>query len=318
MPKGLNGARRRPLPGRGRRVHTLVTSAGDNCYDSTAREDWEPHADQAGRRHQERGDHAAALYLDRRAFMPAGSSRARRRWPPCRAGVAGPRRRPPGQPLRPPATRPSITCPDAHDQVPGRDHLQQLLRVRHQQGRPGAPRGHAQAAPVEGAGGRACAQAATFDVDDILKMAPLEERVYRLRCVEGWSMVIPWIGFPLSALLKRVEPTSQAKYVEFTTLVDPEQFPGQKKGLLQLRRPRLALHRGAAPRRGAAPADPAHGRHVRPGAAEPERRADPRGHPVEVRLQERQVHRAHPAHRRASRRRRGTRRRRRSTASTPT
>jgi sulfoxide reductase catalytic subunit YedY len=73
---------------------------------------------------------------------------------------------------------------------------------------------------------------ATFDVDDILKMAPLEERVYRLRCVEGWSMVIPWIGFPLSVLLKRVEPTGTAKYVEFSTLVDPVQFPGQRKGFL--------------------------------------------------------------------------------------
>jgi sulfoxide reductase catalytic subunit YedY len=71
----------------------------------------------------------------------------------------------------------------------------------------------------------------TFDIDDVLKMAPLEERVYRLRCVEGWSMVIPWIGFPLSVLLKRVEPTGAAKYVEFSTLVDPEQFPGQRKGL---------------------------------------------------------------------------------------
>jgi sulfoxide reductase catalytic subunit YedY len=70
-----------------------------------------------------------------------------------------------------------------------------------------------------------------FDIEDILKLAPLEERVYSLRCVEAWSMVIPWIGFPLAALLKRVEPTGQAKYVEFTTLVDPEQFPAQKKGL---------------------------------------------------------------------------------------
>ena len=71
----------------------------------------------------------------------------------------------------------------------------------------------------------------TFDIDDVLKMAPLEERVYALRCVEGWSMVIPWIGFPLAVLLKRVEPTGAAKYVEFTTLMDPEQFPAQKKGL---------------------------------------------------------------------------------------
>ena len=74
----------------------------------------------------------------------------------------------------------------------------------------------------------------TFDIDDILKMAPLEERVYSLRCVEAWSMVIPWIGFPLATLLKRVEPTGQAKYVELTTLLDPEQFPGQKKGLFNI------------------------------------------------------------------------------------
>jgi len=71
----------------------------------------------------------------------------------------------------------------------------------------------------------------TFDIDDIVKMTPLEERVYSLRCVEAWSMVIPWIGFPLATLLKRVEPMGQAKYVEFTTLVDPEQFPGQKKSV---------------------------------------------------------------------------------------
>ena len=71
----------------------------------------------------------------------------------------------------------------------------------------------------------------TFDIEELLKLAALEERVYSLRCVEGWSMVIPWIGYPLASLLKRVEPTSAAKYVEFHTLVDPEQFPAQKKGL---------------------------------------------------------------------------------------
>jgi sulfoxide reductase catalytic subunit YedY len=70
-----------------------------------------------------------------------------------------------------------------------------------------------------------------FAIDDVLKLAPLEERVYALRCVEGWSMVIPWIGYPLSALLKAVEPTGKAKYVEFTTLLDPEQMPGQRKSL---------------------------------------------------------------------------------------
>ncbi|MES2015162.1 MAG: protein-methionine-sulfoxide reductase catalytic subunit MsrP [Pseudomonadota bacterium] len=66
----------------------------------------------------------------------------------------------------------------------------------------------------------------TLDIDRLLKLAPLEERIYRLRCVEGWSMVIPWVGYSLSALIKQVEPTSNAKFVEFTSLADPKQMPG--------------------------------------------------------------------------------------------
>jgi len=71
-----------------------------------------------------------------------------------------------------------------------------------------------------------------YDIEELMRLFPLEERVYRLRCVEGWSMVIPWIGYPLASLIKRVGPTSKAKFVELTTLLDPEQFPGQRKGLL--------------------------------------------------------------------------------------
>jgi len=66
----------------------------------------------------------------------------------------------------------------------------------------------------------------TYTMEDILKPHDLEERIYRLRCVEAWSMVIPWIGFPLADLLKRFEPTSNAKFVEFETLVDPDTMPG--------------------------------------------------------------------------------------------
>jgi len=66
----------------------------------------------------------------------------------------------------------------------------------------------------------------TFDVDDLLKLAPLEERIYRLRCVEAWSAVVPWVGYPLAELIRRVEPTGNAKFVEFTTLADPQQMPG--------------------------------------------------------------------------------------------
>ena len=66
-----------------------------------------------------------------------------------------------------------------------------------------------------------------FNLEDILKPHSLEERIYRLRCVEAWSMVVPWIGFPLADLLKRFKPTSRAKYVRFETLYDPSQMPGQ-------------------------------------------------------------------------------------------
>jgi sulfoxide reductase catalytic subunit YedY len=68
----------------------------------------------------------------------------------------------------------------------------------------------------------------TFDLDDIQKKFPQEDRIYRLRCVEGWSMVIPWLGFPLASMIDEVEPLSDAKYVRFETLYDPEQMVGQK------------------------------------------------------------------------------------------
>jgi sulfoxide reductase catalytic subunit YedY len=69
-------------------------------------------------------------------------------------------------------------------------------------------------------------------IDDLLKWFPLEERVYRMRCVEAWSMVIPWLGFPMKRLLDRVEPTSKARFVEMTTLLDSEQLPGQESSVL--------------------------------------------------------------------------------------
>ena len=72
----------------------------------------------------------------------------------------------------------------------------------------------------------------TYDLDELLKLIPVEERVYRLRCVEGWSMVIPWLGFSLARLISQVEPTSQAKYVHFITLYDPDQMPNQSTGVL--------------------------------------------------------------------------------------
>ena len=69
----------------------------------------------------------------------------------------------------------------------------------------------------------------TLDIDQLLKLIPAEERIYRFRCVEGWSMVVPWVGIPLASVLKHVGLTSKSKYVEFLTLFDPKQFPAQRE-----------------------------------------------------------------------------------------
>lgn len=82
-----------------------------------------------------------------------------------------------------------------------------------------------------------CARPGVYTLEDILKPHHLEERIYRLRCVEAWSMVIPWIGFPLADLLKRFEPGSRAKFVEFQTLVDPETMPGVRSRFAIIRWP---------------------------------------------------------------------------------
>jgi methionine sulfoxide reductase catalytic subunit len=78
----------------------------------------------------------------------------------------------------------------------------------------------------------AVAKGGTFAIDDLIKPYQLEERIYRLRCVEAWSMVIPWIGFPLGEIIRRAEPTEKAKFVEFTTLNDPKQMPGVRRPVL--------------------------------------------------------------------------------------
>jgi sulfoxide reductase catalytic subunit YedY len=78
-----------------------------------------------------------------------------------------------------------------------------------------------------------CEAPATFGVDDLIKNNKLEERIYRMRCVEGWSMVIPWVGFPLKDLIAAVKPTSKARFVAFETLMRPSEMPGQKWDVLQ-------------------------------------------------------------------------------------
>lgn len=78
-----------------------------------------------------------------------------------------------------------------------------------------------------------CDNPGQYEYDDLIRPFTLEERVYRLRCVEGWSMVIPWVGFSLADLLKQAKPNSKAKFVEFTTLYHPGQMPGQQRSVLQ-------------------------------------------------------------------------------------
>ena len=77
-----------------------------------------------------------------------------------------------------------------------------------------------------------CAKPRTFGIEDLLKLAPMEERIYRLRCVEGWSMVVPWVGYSVSHILRAVEPTGKAKFVEFITLADRAQMPGLRSSVL--------------------------------------------------------------------------------------
>jgi sulfoxide reductase catalytic subunit YedY len=81
--------------------------------------------------------------------------------------------------------------------------------------------------------GGECDKPGIYDYEDIVGPHTLEDRVYRHRCVEAWSMVVPWVGFPLGDLLKRFEPNSDAKYVRFKTLFDPEQMPGQRRAVLR-------------------------------------------------------------------------------------
>ncbi len=109
--------------------------------------------------------------------------------------------------------------------------LQQLLRVLDRQGRRRRRGGEAsrrRAGQVEVGG--LVHKPRVFDLDDLRRLSPPEERVYRMRCVEAWSMVIPWAGYSLSKLLAAVEPTADAKYVAFETLLDPARMPNQKHG----------------------------------------------------------------------------------------
>jgi hypothetical protein len=132
-----------------------------------------------------------------------------------------------------------------------------------------------------------CEKPASFAIDDLIKANTLEERIYRMRCVEGWSMVIPWVGFPLKDLIAQVKPTSKAKFVAFETLMRPSEMPGQRWDTLQ-----WPYREGLRIDEATHPSDPLGRRPVRRCPAQPERRAAAAGRAVEVRVQGHQVDRA--------------------------
>ena len=105
---------------------------------------------------------------------------------------------------------------------------------------------------VEVAG--ACAKPGRYSFEDLIQPHQMEERIYRHRCVEAWSMVVPWNGVPLASVINRLQPTSSAKYVAFETLLDPERMPGQRRRVPVHSRPRAPWHRRSGqPRRNGKP-----------------------------------------------------------------
>jgi methionine sulfoxide reductase catalytic subunit len=168
-----------------------------------------------------------ALYLRRREFLALGAAGA--------ASLALPRAAWGGEPAGPALTATSRVDqaggekPTPWDAVTGYNNFYELGTDKGDPARnAGALKPRPWTVAIEGE----VKKPQTVAIDDLLKWFPLEERIYRMRCVEAWSMVIPWIGFPLGELVRRVEPTSKAKFVAFQTLLDPAQLPGEKRHVL--------------------------------------------------------------------------------------
>ena len=140
--------------------------------------------------------------------------------------------------------------------------------------------------------GGMCANPGVYGLEDFIQPGTMEDRIYRMRCVEAWSMVIPWYGFALKDVIDHAAPLGSARYVEFKTLHDPQQMPGQRG-----ESPGLALCRRPAPGRGAPPADDSGNRCLRSGSSQPKWGAHPACGAVEIWVQGHQVHREHDVHR---------------------
>jgi sulfoxide reductase catalytic subunit YedY len=156
-----------------------------------------------------------SLYLNRRSFVAAASFAALNvAWPAARLG---------------PRLRRDDDKPNSLQDI---THYNNYYEFGTGKEEPAANAGRLRTRPwkVEVAG--EIAKPGQYDLDDLLRGQTIEERVYRHRCVEAWSMVIPWNGFPLKNLIERFRPNSRARFVEFTTLYDPAQMPGQRSAIL--------------------------------------------------------------------------------------
>lgn len=171
------------------------------------------------------------LYLNRRAFMTAGAAFAAAAAVPAVAASAPP----PAPPLAPlgPLAKSRFSTAEAKTPYDTITHYNNFYEFGLGKEDPSRHAHSLRPRPWSLVVDGEVLKPRTFDVDALLHMMPLEERIYRLRCVEGWSIVVPWAGFPLKALLDRVEPTAKGKYLAFETLYDPRQMPGQRSSVLK-------------------------------------------------------------------------------------
>ncbi|MFO1112602.1 MAG: protein-methionine-sulfoxide reductase catalytic subunit MsrP [Rhodospirillales bacterium] len=170
-----------------------------------------------------------ATYLDRRRFLAGGAAAVAAlaaRPAPARAEAT-----PAGVPLPDVAKSPLSTAepPTPFDAVTTYNNFYEFGSAKED---PARNAGTLKARPWTLTVGGLCNKPGTWDVEEIIKTSRLEERIYRLRCVEAWSMVIPWVGIPLADVLKRAEPQGSAKYIAMQTLLDPTQMPGQRRPIL--------------------------------------------------------------------------------------
>jgi sulfoxide reductase catalytic subunit YedY len=168
-----------------------------------------------------------ALYLRRREFLALGAAGAAAALLPAEVLAGGPTGA--ELPVARKLEKAGGEKPSSWDEITGYNNFYELGTDKDDPARnAGSLRPRPWTVAVEGEVKRP----QRIALDDLLRWFPLEERIYRMRCVEAWSMVIPWVGFPLADLVRRLEPTSKAKYVAFETLLDPAQLPGQKRRVL--------------------------------------------------------------------------------------